>query len=108
MLWVSFPLNDISVLNPSFVQDSIIEAISGARNLQTLKIQVQWIPNGGIQHRGPVFTLQDAMRMMRRTEESKIRTIAIGRFQYTVCSFPWYSSALQQTWFNRFGVRLTG
>ncbi|KIM36753.1 hypothetical protein M413DRAFT_448889 [Hebeloma cylindrosporum] len=72
--------------------DSIIEAIAGARNLQTLKIQVQWIPNGGMQSRGPVFTLEDAIRMTRRTEESKIRTIAIGRFQYTVCPFAAYSN----------------
>ncbi|KAF8957315.1 hypothetical protein BDZ97DRAFT_1846863 [Flammula alnicola] len=62
---------------------SIIDAISSARNLQTLKLQVQWIPNEPSQRQEGRFTLQDATDMMLRNEESKLRTISIGHVQYT-------------------------
>jgi hypothetical protein len=45
---------------------------------------------------GPHFTLEDATRMMRRTEESKIRMIAIGHIQYTVRRFPGHYSASER------------
>ncbi|KAF5322508.1 hypothetical protein D9619_001586 [Psilocybe cf. subviscida] len=81
---------------------SITEAISSAQNLHTLKLQVQWIPTEDTQMTSIYnqnsryqlhdanstdadsrFTLEDAKNMMRRSEDSKLRTIVIGHVKYT-------------------------
>ena len=89
-------------------QASIAEAVSYARNLHTLKLQVQWIPSGGASAGRTKFTLQDAMNMMlpqsnsdvedkdkdKETpiKESRLRVIGIGSVLYIVSCFPFYSS----------------
>jgi len=85
-----------------FEQASIAEAVSYARNLHTLKLQVQWIPSGANARRTK-FTLQDAMNMMlpqRNSDvadketpikESRLRVIGIGSVLYTVSCFPFDS-----------------
>ncbi|KAF8911647.1 hypothetical protein CPB84DRAFT_1762467 [Gymnopilus junonius] len=130
-----------SVASPDV--DSIINAISPAKNLQTLKLQVQWIPaaaaaagseatasmsmydqhdyhdpyvrssyayrhtqtptndrsqfysnrynlyspslwkSGSDKDKTEMFGMEDARRMMRRSEESRLRVISIGHVQYT-------------------------
>lgn len=71
---------------------SIAEAVSYARNLHTLKLQVQWIPSGASAGRTK-FTLKDAMNMMlpqrnsdedkeTPTKESRLRVIGIGSVLY--------------------------
>ncbi|KDR75496.1 hypothetical protein GALMADRAFT_68293 [Galerina marginata CBS 339.88] len=88
-------LNDIECLSSKFIKletlvcsvaspdvASIVDAISAARNLQTLKLSVNWIPDDEA-HKRIHFTLEDATRMMLRTEDSRLRTISIGHVQYT-------------------------
>jgi hypothetical protein len=58
-----------------------VEAISGAKNLITLRLQTQLIPTIGGFEKGPKFTLEDAREMM---ENSKLRVIAIANMQYKV------------------------
>ena len=88
-----------------FEQASIAEAVSYARNLHTLKLQVQWIPSGGASAGRTKFTLQDAMNMMlpqsnsdvvdkdkdkdKETpiKESRLRIIGIGSVLYIVSCF---------------------
>lgn len=78
---------------------SIAEAVSYARNLHTLKLQVQWIPSGGASAGKTKFTLEDAANMMlpqsnsdvadkdndKETpiKESRLRVIGIGSVLYT-------------------------
>jgi len=63
---------------PSRDVASIGEAISGAKNLTTLRLQTHLI---GFEKR-PKFTLEDARDMMLRDENSKLRVIAIANMQY--------------------------
>ncbi|KAF9523841.1 hypothetical protein CPB83DRAFT_798739 [Crepidotus variabilis] len=60
---------------------SIVEAIATAKNLQTLKLQVRGHPMGF--HHRQSFSRQDAADIMLRKENPKLRTVAIGRSQYT-------------------------
>lgn len=62
-------------------------AISGATNLKTLKLHVktEWMSNGV--RRPTPFTLEDALGMMLRSENSRLRMIAVDRLQYTVSHF---------------------
>ena len=82
--------------------------MSYARNLHTLKLQVQWIPSGGASAGRTKFTLQDAVNMMlpqsnsdvehkdkdKETpiKESRLRIIGIGSVLYIVSCFPFYSA----------------
>jgi len=61
---------------------SIGEAISGAKNLTTLRLQTQLILTMRGFEKGPKFTLEDARDMMLRDENSKLRVIAIANMQY--------------------------
>ncbi|KAJ3480450.1 hypothetical protein NLJ89_g12278 [Agrocybe chaxingu] len=63
-------------------QDSIIHAIAGAMHLQTLTLQVKWIP-GDARKTGTSISVEDAKRMMLRSKDSKLRTISVGHYQYT-------------------------
>ncbi|KAH9485727.1 hypothetical protein JR316_0002642 [Psilocybe cubensis] len=63
---------------------SIVDAISAAKNIQTLKLQVKWIPDDNNPRKGDnIFTLEDATGMMLRNENLKLRTISIGYKQFT-------------------------
>ncbi|KAG5646222.1 hypothetical protein DXG03_004048 [Asterophora parasitica] len=66
---------------------SITDSISVAKNLQTLRLHVQWIPNdlsiATDWSTVPDFTMQHATNLMLRTDDSKLRTIAIGSTLYT-------------------------
>ncbi|CAA7260411.1 unnamed protein product [Cyclocybe aegerita] len=62
--------------------DSIIHAIAGAKHLQTLTLQVKWIP-GDARNTGTSISVEDAKRMMLRSKDSKLRTISVGHYQYT-------------------------
>lgn len=59
-----------------------MQAIAGAKNLTTLRLQPQLIPSMGRFTRGLKFTMEDARDMMLRDENSKLRVIAIGSMQY--------------------------
>lgn len=59
-----------------------MESVAGAKNLRTLSLLVQWIPSGRKDARQ--FTLQHARDLMLRTEDSKLRKIAIGPTIYRV------------------------
>ncbi|KAF8058786.1 hypothetical protein FPV67DRAFT_1676352 [Lyophyllum atratum] len=61
---------------------SIADSISDAKSLQTLKLHVQWIPNNARTDKREL-TPQDATDLMLRTEDSKLRAIAIGPTLYT-------------------------
>jgi hypothetical protein len=61
-----------------------MQAISGAKNLITLRLQTQLISSMGRFGRGLKFTLQDARDMMLRDEDSKLRVIVIANMQYKV------------------------
>ncbi|KJA20458.1 hypothetical protein HYPSUDRAFT_88713 [Hypholoma sublateritium FD-334 SS-4] len=67
--------------------DSLIAAIAPAERLTTLSLKVRWLPQAG--GGGPDaeantrFTLADARRMMCCSAGSKLRTISVGRVQYT-------------------------
>ncbi|KAF8817512.1 hypothetical protein BYT27DRAFT_7199043 [Phlegmacium glaucopus] len=61
---------------------SIAEAISGAKNLITLRLQTQWIPGTRGFEKSPRFTLEDARDLMLRDKNSKLRVIAIGHIQF--------------------------
>ena len=63
-----------------------MQAIAGAKNLITLRLQTQLIPSMGRFGKGLKFTLEDARNMMLRYEDSKLRVIAIGNMQYKVRS----------------------
>jgi len=58
---------------------SIVEAISGAKKLTSLRLQIQWI--GGFEKK-PHFTMEDARGVMLRDENPELRAIAIGDMQY--------------------------
>lgn len=70
------------------MQDSLDVAVAPAMQLTTLALKVRWIPrpDGGDpdSHADARFTLADARRMMCRSAGSKLRTISVGRVQYTV------------------------
>jgi hypothetical protein len=68
----------------SIGQESIIESISNAKNLQTLRLHVQWIPNTHSSSKPDKFTLQDARDLMLREEHLQLRVIAFGDTLYTV------------------------
>ena len=65
-----------------------MQAIAGAKNLITLRLQTQLFHsmqrfgNG----RGLKFTSEDARDMMLRDDNSKLRVIAIANMQYKVRS----------------------
>ncbi|GLB37833.1 putative F-box-like [Lyophyllum shimeji] len=61
---------------------TIAETISSAKNLQTLRLDVQWIPNDPSVD-DTNFTVQHAKNLMLRTEDSKLRAIAMGPTLYT-------------------------
>ncbi|KAG6873551.1 hypothetical protein C0995_014421 [Termitomyces sp. Mi166 len=77
-------LGDIACLCTKFPNletlESIMESIAGAKNLRTLSLQVQWIPSGRKDARQ--FTLEHARDLMLRTEDSRLREIAIGPIIY--------------------------
>jgi len=61
---------------------SIKDAVAGVKHLQTLRLQVQWIPKVWTSSEY-IFTIQDATKFMLRTEDSQLRAIAIGPTLYT-------------------------
>jgi len=61
---------------------SIVDTISAAKNLRTLRLDVQWIPSDPSVDETN-FTLQHATELMFRTEDSKLRAIAVGPTLYT-------------------------
>ncbi|RDB25218.1 hypothetical protein Hypma_007471 [Hypsizygus marmoreus] len=69
-----------SVASPDV--ESIVAAISGAKHLKTLKLQVQWIPKYPSMVTS-TFTLQHAEDLMLRREGSQLRVIAVGPTLYT-------------------------
>ncbi|KAG6880015.1 hypothetical protein C0992_007812 [Termitomyces sp. T32_za158] len=62
--------------------ESVMESVAGAKNLETLSLQVQWIPSGRKDARQ--FTLGHARDLMLRAEDSKLREITIGPRIYKV------------------------
>ncbi|KAG5636571.1 hypothetical protein H0H81_007579 [Sphagnurus paluster] len=83
-LCAKFPnLETLSCSSASPDIKSISQAISPAKNLRTLRLHVQWIPSGDSMN-NVQFTAQDATELMRRSEYSKLRTIAIGPTLFTV------------------------
>ena len=61
-----------------------MQAIAGAKNLITLKLQTQFTHSMGRFGSGLKFTLEDARDMMLRNENSKLRVIAYANMQYKV------------------------
>jgi hypothetical protein len=65
-----------------------VQAIAGAKNLITLRLQTQLTPSMGRfgSGRGLKFTLEDARNMMMLPDENskKLRVIAIANMQYKV------------------------
>ncbi|KAF5380489.1 hypothetical protein D9615_004761 [Tricholomella constricta] len=79
-LCTKFP--NLETLVCSTASPDIVYSISAAKNLQTLRLHVQWIPSD-LSLNAEEFTLQHATSLMLRTEGSKLRTIAIGPTLYT-------------------------
>jgi len=110
---VELTMNDVRCLNTHFEKLEVLGCavaipnvsaiqlmISGALNLQTLKLDVHWIPyvshtiklSGRLpppeaspthwQYSGLTFTLQDAVDLMLTPENPKLRSIGIGRQQF--------------------------
>ncbi|KAG6920127.1 hypothetical protein DXG01_004893 [Tephrocybe rancida] len=60
--------------------ESIMDSLAEGKNLQLLRLHVQWIPSGRKDARK--FTLQHAQHLMCRTEGSKLREVSIGSDLY--------------------------
>ncbi|KAF8917901.1 hypothetical protein CPB85DRAFT_1283866 [Mucidula mucida] len=63
----------------------IIKSIQPAKNLISLRLQMQWMPAGYGRptSRAMLFTAEDAEKMMLRDESSVLRVIAIGTVLYS-------------------------
>lgn len=60
---------------------SVIDVVTPAKKLRTLKVNVHWVTRDKVQD---VFSERDVMDMMLRSKDSQLRVIAIGPTQYTV------------------------
>ncbi|KAG6866423.1 hypothetical protein C0991_004708 [Blastosporella zonata] len=80
-LCTKFPnLETLVCSTPSLDIEAIMDSIAEAKNLQTLRLHVQWIPSGRKDARQ--FTLQHAQHLMRRGEGFKLREVTIGSTLY--------------------------